>query len=136
MEEKEKKLFWKDKKNVAIVILLILLFFSIISTSSDTTPSDMVAELKSELNVVNDEKANDTLSSTASGSSMKTTKSTETVIDSQPANAETGNSYIVNITNTGNKYHRHGCSYLKSKNAVDKNDATAQGYTHCHRCNP
>ncbi len=58
MEEKEKKSFWKDKKNVAIVILSILLFFSIMSTSNDTTPSGMEAELKSQLNVVNEEKAN------------------------------------------------------------------------------
>ncbi len=47
------------------------------------------------------------------------------------------NSYTVYITNTGNKYHRDGCSYLrKSQKSIDKNSAIAQGYTPCSRCNP
>ena len=41
------------------------------------------------------------------------------------------------ITNTGSKYHSSGCSYLsKSKNAIDKASAIAQGYSACSRCNP
>lgn len=45
-------------------------------------------------------------------------------------------SYTVYITRTGSKYHRSGCSYLKSKIAIEKKDAIAQGYTACSRCNP
>lgn len=45
-------------------------------------------------------------------------------------------SYTVYITRTGSKYHRSGCSYLKSKIAIEKKDAIAAGYTPCSRCNP
>lgn len=46
-------------------------------------------------------------------------------------------SYQVYVTNTGSKYHRDGCSYLRqSKIPISKNDAVAQGYTPCSRCNP
>ena len=45
-------------------------------------------------------------------------------------------SYTVYITRTGSKYHRSGCSYLKSKIAIEKKDAIAQGYTACSRCKP
>lgn len=43
---------------------------------------------------------------------------------------------IVYITNTGSKYHRAGCSYLKSKKAITKEKAISQGYSPCSRCNP
>ncbi len=43
---------------------------------------------------------------------------------------------IVYITNTGSKYHRAGCSYLKSKKAITKEQAISQGYSPCSRCNP
>ena len=43
-------------------------------------------------------------------------------------------SYTVYITRTGSKYHRSGCSYLKSKIEIEKKDAIAQGYTACSRC--
>lgn len=43
----------------------------------------------------------------------------------------------VYITNTGKKYHRDGCSSLRrSKHAISKNDAIAQGYTACKVCRP
>lgn len=43
----------------------------------------------------------------------------------------------VYITNTGKKYHRAGCSSLKkSKIAVSKEKAIAEGYTPCSKCNP
>lgn len=43
---------------------------------------------------------------------------------------------IVYITNTGSKYHRSGCSYLKSKKAISKEKAISKGYSPCSRCNP
>lgn len=43
---------------------------------------------------------------------------------------------IVYVTNTGTFYHRSGCSYLKSKNAITKEKAIEQGYNACSRCNP
>ena len=45
-------------------------------------------------------------------------------------------SYTVYVTNTGSKYHRAGCSYLKSSNAISLSDAIARGCTPCSRCNP
>lgn len=46
-------------------------------------------------------------------------------------------SYTVYVTNTGTKYHRSWCSYLRnSKIAMDISKAKASGYTACSRCNP
>ena len=42
----------------------------------------------------------------------------------------------VYITDSGSKYHREWCSYLKSKNIIDKDEAIEQGYEPCSRCNP
>lgn len=44
-------------------------------------------------------------------------------------------SQTVYITNTGEKYHRDGCQYLRqSKIAISLYDAKNQGYTACSRC--
>lgn len=44
-------------------------------------------------------------------------------------------SETVYITNTGEKYHRYGCQYLrKSKIAISLDDAIDSGYTACSRC--
>ena len=46
-------------------------------------------------------------------------------------------SVTVYITDTGSKYHRAGCKYLKkSKHAISLKDAKAQGYGPCGICNP
>ncbi|GKH50413.1 hypothetical protein CE91St46_15240 [Eubacteriales bacterium] len=46
-------------------------------------------------------------------------------------------SHTVYITDTGTKYHRSGCQYLrKSKYAIDLGDAKKQGYGPCSKCNP
>ena len=46
-------------------------------------------------------------------------------------------SATVYVTNTGEKYHSAGCSYLrKSQIAISLSDAKAQGYSPCSRCNP
>lgn len=43
-------------------------------------------------------------------------------------------SETVYITRTGSKYHKAGCSYLKSCIPISKRDAIAAGYTPCSRC--
>lgn len=43
-------------------------------------------------------------------------------------------SETVYITRTGSKYHKAGCSYLKSCIPISKSDAIAAGYTPCSRC--
>lgn len=50
--------------------------------------------------------------------------------------AEPNTEQTVYVTDTGSKYHRSGCSYLKSKNAITKEKAIQQGYSACSRCNP
>ena len=43
----------------------------------------------------------------------------------------------VYVTKTGKKYHRVGCSFLKTtSSAISLQDAVDQGYTPCSRCNP
>ena len=43
----------------------------------------------------------------------------------------------VYITNTGEKYHRSGCRYLrKSKIAISLSNAKSRGYEPCKVCNP
>lgn len=45
------------------------------------------------------------------------------------------NSAIVYVTNTGSKYHKSSCSYLKkSKIQMSLSEAKSQGYTACSRC--
>ena len=64
-------------------------------------------------------------------------KSSSATSSSGSTSSGTSTSYTVYITNTGSKYHRSGCSYLRqSSHAIDKNSAISQGYTPCSRCNP
>lgn len=43
---------------------------------------------------------------------------------------------IVYVTDTGTKYHREGCTYLKSKNKMTIQEAERKGYKPCSRCDP
>lgn len=44
-------------------------------------------------------------------------------------------SEIVYITDTGEKYHRDGCHYLReSRHAISLEDAQNEGYTPCKKC--
>ncbi|MSS63635.1 peptidoglycan-binding domain-containing protein [Velocimicrobium porci] len=53
--------------------------------------------------------------------------------DTKIQNKET----TVYITDTGSKYHRSGCRYLrKSKYSISLSNAKAQGYTPCSVCKP
>lgn len=50
--------------------------------------------------------------------------------------ASDDDSAVVYITDSGNKYHRANCSYLKkSKHEISLSDAISQGYEPCSRCN-
>lgn len=51
-------------------------------------------------------------------------------------NIEADTSEVVYITDTGSKYHREWCSYLKSSMPITKKDAISKGYTPCSVCNP
>ena len=49
---------------------------------------------------------------------------------------QNSNNEIVYVTDTGSRYHRSWCSYLKSSNAITKQKAIEQGYSACSICNP
>ena len=74
--------------------------------------------------------------SASKSSSTKTTSTTSTATIKAATPTQSSNSYTVYITKTGSKYHRDGCSYLKSKITIDKNSAISSGYGACSRCNP
>lgn len=66
-------------------------------------------------------------SSGSTGSSSGSGSTTSSTSDTQ--------SVTVYITNTGSKYHKNGCQYLReSKNAVTLTQAKSWGYTACSRC--
>lgn len=50
--------------------------------------------------------------------------------------SDADSSKIVYVTNSGTKYHRSGCSYLKSKRSISLSEAKRLGYTACSRCDP
>ncbi len=52
------------------------------------------------------------------------------------ATASENQSQVVYRTKTGKKYHRSGCSYLKSKIETTVSDAKSMGLTPCSRCTP
>lgn len=57
--------------------------------------------------------------------------------DDEEEETEKKNSYTVYITDSGSKYHRKSCGYLKkSCYAIDIDKAEYEGYTPCSRCNP
>ena len=60
---------------------------------------------------------------------------TEKVEEKQPSVSD-NQSQVVYRTRTGKKYHRSGCSYLKSKIETTVSEAQAMGLGACSRCNP
>lgn len=88
-------------------------------------------ELKTQLQNLQQQKKSETSKSTYSSNS-KSTKSNSTQQNSQTNNS----TETVYITNTGKKYHRSGCSYLKSSTRINKSEAVKRGYTPCSRCKP
>lgn len=74
------------------------------------------------------------LKKTSSTITQNKTASTTTPTSSKTTVQNT-NSAIVYVTNTGNKYHKSNCSYLKkSKIQTTLSEAQSQGYTPCSRC--
>ena len=109
---------------------------------------EQIAELESQNKSLTDEnttlqsrisdyeKNNNSLSSSTS-EGVTGSGSSSASIEQPSGNSEPSGGTIVYITNTGSKYHRGSCSYLrKSKIEIDKAAAIAQGYGACSRCNP
>lgn len=99
--------------------------------------SDEKQKLEEDNKQLNDEKTqlNNQIEQLKKTSSTQTTEQKKT--SQVSSNTQKTTSTTVYVTNTGNKYHRSGCSYLrKSSNAISKDAAISQGYTPCSRCNP
>lgn len=62
-------------------------------------------------------------------------KPAEKVEDNEPPVSD-NQSQVVYRTRTGKKYHRAGCSYLKSIIETTVSEARSMGLTPCSRCNP
>ena len=91
------------------------------------------SSLEAELNALKAASAS-AVTETAS-SSTKSTVTKKSI--PQTPNVSDSNSYTVYITNSGSKYHRAGCRYLKSSQIeISKSDAISRGYTACSVCNP
>ena len=57
--------------------------------------------------------------------------------EAQPAVESEAETVTVYVTETGEKYHRVGCATLrKSRQEMSLEDAKAEGYTPCSKCNP
>lgn len=65
------------------------------------------------------------------GTTTEESKETETT-----TSASSDSTVMVHITDTGSKYHRAGCRYLKSDTEVTLEKAKALGLTPCGSCNP
>ena len=97
--------------------------------------SAQIASLETQISTLTTEKTqlaeqNGTLQQQLSSAQKSTGTSTTSTTKSVNNTEETAGT--VYITNTGSKYHRAGCSYLRSsQNAIGKNSAISQGYTAC-----
>lgn len=90
-----------------------------------------------------DSSLDETESSQAStgNDSQNTGTSTETTTEASKeaettTSASSDSTVMVHITDTGSKYHRAGCRYLKSDTEVTLEKAKALGLTPCGSCNP
>lgn len=85
------------------------------------TLTTQIEELKKTSSILTERKNAKASTSTSSGVVKTTTQNT--------------NSAIVYVTNTGKKYHKSSCSYLKkSKIQMNLSEAQSEGYTACSRC--
>lgn len=75
-------------------------------------------------------------SSTSAAAKATKSKQHTTTKNRYVAPEDKKSSETVYITDTGHKYHRSGCRFLKSKHAISKKAAIQQGYQPCGTCNP
>ena len=53
---------------------------------------------------------------------------------SKASSSSSSSATWVYVTDTGSKYHKSGCSYLKSSNKIELSEALSLGYDACSRC--
>lgn len=62
---------------------------------------------------------------------------TQTTTSGTTTSSSDYSTVTVYVTDTGEKYHRDGCQYLRnSRHAIDLSQAQSAGYTACSRCHP
>lgn len=107
-------------------------------TEENSTLQSKVAEYEKTINSLTEaSNTNSSKEAPSEDSDSYSSRSESTNIEPSSDNAASTGGTIVYITNTGSKYHRGSCSYLRqSKIEISKEDAIAQGYEACSRCNP
>lgn len=139
---------WSAKLKITVLSLFTVIFAVILcvcvesfpatpSVSSPQTTYTFSDEKTSEnetesTNIVSEEKAD-----TVNTVSEETVSTEESESETQSKENEEDSGNYVYITDTGTKYHRHGCSYLKSsshKITIEK--AKSSGKTPCSKCKP
>lgn len=121
--ETEKKTLEQEKQTLSTQIEELK------KTSSTVTQSKTTASKEIDNKSAAAPNSDSTTKPTATQNGGSTTKTTE---KTTPQNT---NSTIVYVTNTGKKYHKSGCSYLKkSKIEMSLTSAKNSGYTPCSRC--
>ena len=130
------------KKSVFIVTLVIVLLFcsgcksdyeddTNYYTKAVTTESAVETTIETTTETTTEITTEITTTTTTEATTTTTTEITTTTIK-----ANIDNSSIVYVTDSGTKYHKAGCGYLKSSNKISLSEAKAQGYTPCSRCFP
>lgn len=111
----------------AIIAFIIIVYFGIISplqSSKDTKDNN--------ISNVNSSYTHSTYKSTNSNDYYTGTNNYKDYNNYEDEDSET-----VYITDTGSKYHRSGCQYLRSsRHAISKSNAISNGYGACSRCHP
>lgn len=156
---KIKKVFWKDKKNIAIIILSTLLLFSFIALGENDNTSNETNTLNSKLSnleasISTLEKENQNLENENTklkqekenleieNQSLKksSNQSQQTVVDTTTEKENTtqsseDKSETVWVGESGNKYHTQNCRTLKGKgHEITLQQALAEGRQACKVC--
>lgn len=156
---KIKKVFWKDKKNIAIIILSTLLLLSFIALGENDNTSNEANTLNSKLS--NLEASISTLEKEKQDLENENTKlkqekenleienqslkessslSQQTVVNTTPEKENTtqsseDKSETVWVGESGNKYHTQNCRTLKGKgHEITLQQALAEGRQACKVC--
>lgn len=116
--------------------------YSSLVSASDTTDGDLTASVSVDDSAVDYSTpgtyevtytVSDHSGNASTRSATVTVKAKAVVADS----SDSSSSVTVYITDTGSKYHRDGCRYLsRSKHAISKSRAIAEGYEPCKVCKP
>lgn len=130
------------KKFALLLVLIITLSFISCNTSKNYNNTSNATVDSEELKKSIDElkKIETKTFSTFDFDSLTTKKVKEITEDDEKdfeITTKNKNSYTVYITDTGTKYHKKSCSYLrKTCIKIDRNEAIGEGYRPCSRCNP